>query len=177
MNHDPKIEQDKVFLIHDPDIKHELQLNSEAKFFSFNDLKPHIFNLQAKAQNISSRQERSVYERNTLQLAQKLQLFIALQHTLIPFADRSFDDYIQAYFGRVKKGLELFNRYNKGQSLSSEVDQLALLEFNQDFKRHRQFVDLSIMYLYPDWKEKELQWANTGFFVVMSTGMRSSTIT
>ncbi len=162
LTRDPAIDKDALFLIHDQNIKHEYKLDKNQKFSSFETLKPHIFKIQAKAQGLLEKENRNVYENNIVQLANKLQLFMALQHTFVPFSDRTFHDYLTAYHQRVKKGLRLFNAYNKDGYLSSQTDQLHLMEFNQDFKRHQEFSKLAILYLYPVTKEGKLEWTNTG---------------
>ncbi len=162
LTRDPAIDKDDLFLIHDQNIKHEYKLDKNKKFSSFETLKPHIFKIQAKAQGLLEKENRNVYENNIVQLANKLQLFMALQHTFVPFSDRTFHDYLTAYHQRVKKGLRLFNAYNKDGYLNNQTDQLHLMEFNQDFKRHQEFAKLAILYLYPVKKEGKIDWTNTG---------------
>lgn len=162
--HSKESYQDELFLIHDVDIRHEFKLDDSRKFFSYQELEPYIMHIQSKSLGFDTSEPLTVYEQNINQLANKLGLYIALMHSFIPFDDITFYDYVTAYEGRVKNGLTLFNEYNKTGRLSSKKDQLYLLEFNQDFKRHRQFSDLSRVYLFPDPKTPanlEL-WSNTG---------------
>jgi hypothetical protein len=162
--HSKESYQDELFLIHDVDIRHEFKLDDSRKFFSYQELEPYIMHIQSKSLGFDTSEPLTVYEQNINQLANKLGLYISLMHSFIPFDDITFYDYVTAYEGRVKNGLTLFNEYNKTGRLSSKKDQLYLLEFNQDFKRHRQFSDLSRVYLFPDpTTPANLElWSNTG---------------
>tara|TARA_B100000427_G_scaffold205335_2_gene170892 strand:+ start:1830 stop:3656 length:1827 start_codon:yes stop_codon:yes gene_type:complete len=164
LTHSKQSKHDLIFLIHDIDIRHEFKLDDSQKHFSYADLMPFILDIQSKAMAVSQKEKLSVYEQNMQQLAGKLSLFISLLHSFIPYEDLVFYDYVTAYHQRVTYGLSLFNAYNKTGSLASKKDQLHLLEFNQDFKRHRQFSDASQLYLYPAQKNLEdlSLWSNTG---------------
>ena len=155
---------DPIFLIHDRDIRHEFKLKDTQKSFSYTELEPHILNIQSKVLSFSTEKSLSVYEQNMKQLAGKLTLYISLMHSFIPYHDILFYDYVTAYHKRVKHGLSLFNRYNESGFLSKEKDQLHLIEFNQDFKRHRQFSDISQLSMYPSQSNPEdlETWTNTG---------------
>ena len=162
--HSEQSKQDPLFLIHDLDIRHEFKLDDSKKHFSYSELEPFILQIQSKSIALDQTENLSVYEQNIRQLAGKLSLFISLLHSFIPYNDLIFYDYVTAYHKRVSRGLELFTAYNTTGGLSSKTDQLHLLEFNQDFKRHRQFSDLSRLYLYPNQDEPENleKWSNTG---------------
>tara|TARA_B100000427_G_scaffold184965_1_gene153808 strand:- start:2627 stop:4456 length:1830 start_codon:yes stop_codon:yes gene_type:complete len=164
LTHNPIAMDDVIFLIHDIDIKHEYQLDDSKKVFSYRDLEPHILTIQANVVALANKENLTVYERNLQQLAGKLSLYISLLHSFIPYQDYLFYDYVTAYHKRVKRGLDLFNEYNATGVLKEKRDQLHLLEFNQDFKRHRQFSEISELYLYPNHQDPEnlALWTNTG---------------
>ena len=162
--HQPAILTDKIFLIHDPTVKHEFKLNSAEKYFSYEDLKNIQFDIFSKAEQYKDLENPSAYKKNILKLSTKIALFNSFLHGFVPFDDLSFGTYLNRYLASVKQGLPLFLQYNKIGTLASQKEELLLIEFNQFFKQHRQFVDLSILFFYPAEKNPSDTnlWTNTG---------------
>ena len=175
--HNPAIFEDPIFLIHDPAIKHEFNLDDNIKYFSYNQLKSHQFKLYEKAAAYKDIESPSVYEKNILQLSSKIGLFTSFLHGFIPFDDLPFGDYLKRYQASVAKGLPLFHRYNQTGQLNTTTEELLLIEFNRFFKQHRQFTELSNLYLYPDPTNPSdsTLWANTGSELLKELGSDHTT--
>ena len=163
MIHDKSIYTDEIFLIDNPEVKDELNLDQKKKVFSFNELKTSIDTILTKANGLKDKESKTAYELNIVQLGQKMTIFNLLLHTFLPFDTISFDQYFQEYSDNIKSQVEIFNIYNETGNLDSDIDKLQLVKFNQDFKRHLQLSKTSNIYLYSSKNEdNEVNWANTG---------------
>ncbi len=160
----PAIYTDKIFLIDHIDIKNEFNLNVDDKYFSYSEIESNILPILKKSTKLKDKDPLNIYEKNIVQLSQKIMFFHMLQHTFIPLKNISFYDYYKQYETNVSQGLAAFSKYNKTGSLTDKKEQLSLAQFNQDFKRHKQLRDLSQLYLYPsiDNPLDKNTWANTG---------------
>lgn len=162
--HDPIVYQEPLFLIRDSALKYAYQLSESTSTFSYEDLTPHIMDIQIQASKLADKAQKTSYDNNLLALNSKLMVFSSLLHTFMPYKDIPFNTYLTRYMERVKPGLLLFNRYNQEGRLANQKEELALIEFNQYFKQHKQFSDMSLLFLYPDLTDvaNGQHWSNTG---------------
>ncbi|RAP31656.1 cytochrome C biogenesis protein [Candidatus Marinamargulisbacteria bacterium SCGC AG-343-D04] len=157
---------DKVFLIRDPDIKHELTLTDKDNYFSFNEISMHLISIQKKADDFRQKDKHDLnaYENNILKLSNKLNLFSSLFYTFASHSDVSFFEYFSHYEQHVPKGLELFNVYNSTGLLEDIEDRKQLNKFNHYFKNHLVFSKNSSLHFFPNMESPTdyTQWKNTG---------------
>jgi ABC-type transport system involved in cytochrome c biogenesis permease subunit len=162
-SHNKNIYTDKVFLIDNPEVQHELNLSPNRKVYSFNEIKNKISLILAKASALKDKDNKSAYETNIIHLGQKITLFNILLHTFLPFDKISFHNYFKQYSENIKNQVTIFNNYNEQGQLNNQKEKLTLVKFNQDFKRHLQLSKTSNIYLYVFTNEdKNIIWSNTG---------------
>ena len=154
---------DKLFKIDYIDLKTELGLDKKDKYFSYNELKENIIEIEKKGRAIAQvdSENRSYYQNNLYHLYQKVSLFLAMQNAFLPFHDINLEQYTSNYEYSVKEGLKAFNKYNAGDTLTQKEANF-LVGFNSNFKFHSKLAKNSVLYLFPNQQDDRINWNNTG---------------
>jgi len=103
-----RAEKEKVFVIHDPDILGLLGFQTTDKYFSFEDLRPHLERIRDQAERASKidSKERNRFQGAILNLHERLISYQMLRHTMQDPESESFPADIRAFLDKLAAGRE-----------------------------------------------------------------------
>ena len=156
-----------VFAINHPDLIGELKLSesglerSGLRYFTFNELQPHLPTVEKHAQSINPKQElRTPFEKAVAKLHFSLGLFLRLKNSLQPQDTIDFSGELAEYTAAITPGIEAVRQRSSG----AEYDQEAF----DKLMRHMERYDMVSRVAYPlmippDVKTMDRdQWSNVG---------------
>ncbi len=103
-----RADKDKVFVIHDPDVLGLLGFQVKDKYFSFDDMGPHLERIRDQAERASKieSKQRTRFQGAVLNLHERLMTYQMLRHTVQDPASESFPSDIRAFVGKLGPGRE-----------------------------------------------------------------------
>jgi len=135
--HPTESAQKSIIKVTHPGIITYLNLNeTKAPYYAFDDFVLHAEKIWTHAQlarRIESK-KRSAFQRQLIQLDQKLSLYLSLSNTLFPSHILSKTQYLDTTTTQLKNGLLLFERFERGAPLS-QFETQQLQDFNHLFKQ------------------------------------------
>ena len=128
-----------VFAVNHPDLIGELGLSdngldrSGLRFFSFNELSPHLQKIEEHARGVNETPElRTPFERAVLKLHFSLGLFLRLKNSIQPQDTTDFASELQAYVASVEPGVSAVRKRAAGE----EFDQAAFDGLMRNMERY-----------------------------------------
>ncbi|HPA17329.1 MAG TPA: cytochrome c biogenesis protein CcsA [Verrucomicrobiae bacterium] len=162
-----RADKDKVFVIHDPDVLGLLGFQMKDKYFSFEDLGPHLERIRDQAERASriESRERSRFQGAVLNLHERLMSYQMLRHTIQDPQSASFTSDIKAFLVQLATGREAL-RASKG-NLSGDNPAIAALAGS--FSRFQFMAQAGYFrFLPPLPGEGQEQWRNMGEGLLVS---------
>lgn len=166
-----RADKDKVFVIHDPDVLGLLGFQMKDKYFSFEDLGPHLERIRDQAERASKidSRKRTRFQGAILNLHERLITYQMLRHTVQDPASASFPADIGAFAGKVGPGREAL-RARKGKPSAEDPAIAALAD---SFSRFQLMAQAGYFrFLPPLAGEGKDDWRNMGegLLVSLSSG-------
>lgn len=152
----------KVFVIHDPDILGLMgREQTTEKYFSFNDLKPFLPEFQAQAAQADAVEAagRSRYQRDIVNLWERLAVYQRLKNTLRVEESQNFPEEIEAFRQSVAPGIRAMEAHQKSKAFNRE----ALVHLGSFLERYQTFFQVAYFNpLAPAEGDLSEHWINMG---------------
>lgn len=166
-----RADKDKVFVIHDPDILGLLGFQRTDKYFSFQDLGPHLERIRDQAERASKieSRERNRFQGAILNLHERLMSYQMLRHTVQDPESKSFPADIHQYIDRLAAGREAL----RGEKEPAMAENPAIAALAASFSRFQLMAQAGYFRFLPPLPDEGAEdWRNMGegLIVALSTG-------
>ncbi len=155
-----------IFLIDHPQVKALINHpQKKGKYFSINDIHNRIATIftQADYASQTDAHKRNSFQRDIIQLQNKLNLYLGLQASLLPSPELSYTEDLKTFTRLIPTVLPFLSDVDNATSLSQTQNQ-QLLQFIQLFQSYKSSEDRAIMRFIPslEFPQDTTKWEITG---------------
>lgn len=125
-----------AFLVHHPDLLGELSLKEKGversglRFYTFNDLAPHLLLIEKEARHIGTttkQEHRNTYQKSVMSLHRSLQVYLGLKNSLKPERTADFEREVETFRRIMGEGYSAVQKQQAGQDYNKEIFERFLM--------------------------------------------------